>query len=318
MDPVFRPLSAAEASAPGKVILCGEHSVVYGQPAIAAPVSALRAQVRVLPGPLGMGLEVVAPDVGQRVRLAEAAADDPLVAVPRALLSRHDLAEPDGRIEIRSALPIASGLGSGAAVAVAMARALLLALDLPPELEEVSALAFEAEKLHHGTPSGIDQTVITWEAPIFFVRGTPPQRLSLGAPVDLLIAHSGVAASTRELVSGVRLRAQADPATYTRYFAQMGELALAAREALAAGELERLGQLFDRNHELLQAIGVSHPRLEALVNAARQAGALGAKLTGAGGGGNIISLITPDKADMVRAALLEAGAAQVWSTRLEA
>ncbi len=316
MGLVFRPLKFAEASAPGKVILCGEHSVVYGQPAIAAPVSALRAQVRVLPGPTGMGLEVVALDLDRRVRLSKAAADDPLAAVPRALLARHGFAEPDGWVEIRSALPVASGLGSGAAVAVAMARALLLALDLLPELEEVSALAFEAEKLHHGTPSGIDQTVITWEVPIFFVRGTPPQRLTLGAPVDLLIANSGIAASTREMVSGVRSRAQADPA-YARYFALMGDIALAAREALAAGELQRLGQLFNRNHELLQAIGVSHPRLEALVNAARQAGALGAKLTGAGGGGNIISLITPDQLETVRVALLEAGAAQVWATRLE-
>ncbi len=317
MGPVLCALSAAEASASGKVILLGEHSVVYGQPAIAIPVSTLRARAWVKPGPVGMGLQIEAPDVNRRVRLAEAAADDPLAVVPRALLQRHGLAEPDGWLTVRSELPIAAGLGSGAAVAVAMARALLLALGHTPDVDEVSALAFEAEKLHHGTPSGIDQTVIAWERPVFFVRGERPQSIAVGAPLDVLIANSGVSASTRAMVSGVRARAQADPETYQRYFARIGELVLAAREALATGDVRRLGALFDQNQALLQALGVSHPRLEALLVAARQAGALGAKLTGAGGGGNIITLIEPDQAEAVRNALLQAGASQVWATRLE-
>lgn len=316
MDSVLRALSAAEASAPGKVILCGEHSVVYGYPAIAAPVHALRAHASVVPGVGGMGLHVHAPDIGRTVRLTEAPADDPLAAVPRALLQRYHLPEPDGILTLTSQLPIAAGLGSGAALAVAAARALLLALGITPHADEVSALAYEAEKLHHGTPSGIDNTVIAYEQPIFFVRGETTQPLAVGAPLELLIANSGIPGPTRLMVSGVRERYQAQPERYRSLLDEMGSIALAARAALAAGDQRALGELFDRNQTLLEALGVSHPRLEALITAARQAGALGAKLTGAGGGGNIITLINPEQVDEVRRALLEAGAQHVWHTRL--
>ncbi len=316
MGSVFRPLTSAEASAPGKVILCGEHSVVYGYPAIAVPVHALRAHASLRPAPSGTGLVMVAQDLAQTVRLSEAPADEPLAVVPRVFLQRYHLPEPDATLTVHSQLPIASGLGSGAAVAVAMARVLLLAHGLSPTPEEVSALAFEAEKLHHGTPSGIDNTVIAWEQPIFFVRGATPQSLTAGAPLDLLIANSGIVAHTREMVSGVRARYQVEPERYAHLLAALGQLVLEARAVLEAGDAGRLGALFNQNHELLRALGVSHPRLEALVEAARQAGALGAKLTGAGGGGNIIALVAPEAVAQVHAQLLAAGAHQVWHTRL--
>lgn len=309
-------LNVAEASAPGKVILCGEHSVVYGYPAIAVPVSALRAYARVVPAGRGKGFQVCAEDLGCTIGLAQAAAHDPIAAVPRAILRRYQLPEPDGTLTVHSELPMAAGLGSGAAVAVAMARALLLALGLPAPADEVSAIAFEAEKLHHGTPSGIDNTVIAWEQPIVFVRGEAPQRLHVGAELHLLIANSGIASSTREMVAGVRARYEAEPERYARLLAALGEIAGQARDALTTGDVALVGDLFNRNQRLLEALGVSHPRLEALIAAARQAGAWGAKLTGAGGGGNLIALVSPERSEMVRAALLSAGARQVWYTRL--
>ncbi len=303
-----------ESSAPGKVILCGEHSVVYGQPAIAVPLVGLRCRAFIEPSAPGSGLLLVAADLGERLSLRDAAPEHPLALLVRLTLAHLQCAEPDAVLTIRSELPIAAGLGSGAAVSVSAARALAAFLDRGLPADTLSALAYEVEKLHHGTPSGIDNTVIAWERPVYFIKGQPPEVLAINAPLRLLIADSGVPAATREAVAGLRQRREADPACYDRRFDQIGTLVKAARVALERQDLPALGQLMDANQTILEKLGVSTPRLEALIAAARKAGALGAKLTGSGMGGNVIALAAADGLRPVAEALNAAGALHVWYT----
>ncbi len=299
-----------KGSACAKVILVGEHSVVYGEPAIAVPLPALRAEAVLHPGG-EEGLRIIAPDVGRSFRLADAGKDDPLAFAVRLFLHTFGLEEPRAALQLRSAIPIAAGLGSGAAVTVAILRALAAATGIQPTQAQLNALAYEVEKLHHGTPSGIDNTVIVWERPVWFVRGEAPQPLETAGTLPLLVAQSGPAPATRVMVEGVRRRYEANPDRYGALFARMGDLAREARAALTDGDIPALGALLNENHHLLRDLGVSTPALDRLVEAALAGGAWGAKLTGAGGGGNLIALVPPQRRDEVRRALREAGATRI-------
>jgi mevalonate kinase len=304
----------AEGSAPGKVIVCGEHSVVYGRPAIAVPVSDLRARAHIKTAPPGSGFRILAVDLDEALVLDEAPSDHPLAAIVRLTLRHLQANAPDAVLTVRSDLPIGAGLGSGAAVSVAIVRALAAFLGRDIAVDAISTLTYEVEKIHHGTPSGIDNTVVAWERPVYFVKGTAPEVFTIGAPLYLLIADSGIGGSTREAVAGVRQRWEQAREVYEARFDRMGAIADAARQAIERGEQGRLGALLDENHALLQEIGVSIPALDRLIAAARKAGALGAKLTGAGMGGNVIALAPADRIEPIRQALHQADAAHVWQT----
>ena len=304
-----------EASAPGKVILFGEHAVVYGRPALAAPVTHLRARAT-LTADDGPDVRLIAADLGRATTLAAAPAHNPLAATVR-LMERHT-GRPLPRgvaLTVSSAIPIASGLGSGAAIAVAVIRALGELQGLALGREEVSALAYEIERLHHGTPSGIDNTVIAFEQPVYFVRGAAANRIETfypARPLRLVIADTGVRSATKDVVGDVRRRWEADRAGYEAIFDACGRLADAGRAALEAGDLAAVGRLMTANHEQLVAMTVSSAALDRLAAAALAAGALGAKLSGAGWGGNLIALVTADSEAEVCAALLAAGAARLF------
>ena len=303
-----------EASAPGKVILFGEHAVVHGRPAIAVPVAELRATARLEPAPADSGLIIVAADLGVRTSLRQASAGQPLARAARLALAHMGASEPDAICTIRSALPIAGGLGSGAAVTAALIRGLASYLDHAISPGELSRLVFEVEKLHHGTPSGIDNTVVVYEAPIFFQRDQPIERLTLGAPLPLVIADTGIPSATHAAVALVRSARKREPKRYEALFDQIAGIVLQARIAIEEGEVASLGPLMDRNQALLSDMGVSSPELEALISTARLAGARGAKLSGAGRGGNMIALVQPGHQDSVAQALLAAGAVHVFAT----
>jgi mevalonate kinase len=304
------------ATAPGKVILCGEHSVVYGHPAIAVPVSDMRARAHIRPSETGRGLRLCAPDIQQTLRFQDAPADHPLGKAVALLLDHLQRPEPDAILTVTSDLPVAGGMGSGAAVTTATIRALAAywGVDLPPE--DISDMTFEVEKIHHGTPSGIDNTVIAWEQPVYFVKGEPPETFGIGTPLQLLIASSGIASSTREAIAEVRHRWLATPQYYDVVFTCIGAIAKAARAAVEQGALQALGTLLNENHSLLNKIGVSLSELDAMVKAAQAHGALGAKLTGAGQGGNMIALVTEETIDAVERALEAAGAIRIWRARV--
>lgn len=310
------------ASAPGKIILFGEHAVVYGRPAIAAPVSQIRATAVVTPNP-GGGVRLTAPDIGVDALLTDLPVDDPLALAVRQVQQTANLPQlPDFLLTVRSAIPIASGLGSGAAITAAVIRAVAAHLSLPMLLakETISALTYEVEKVHHGMPSGIDNTVVAYEQPVYFVRRQPQNRIEpfhVAAPLHILIGDTGIRSSTRAAVLDVRRRWQEDTPRFERIFDACGRIAEAARAAIEAGDVLQVGRLMNENHVWLQEMTVSSPQLDALAAAAGQAGALGAKLSGGGRGGNMIALVTPQTETAVRRALLAAGARSVLTTTLE-
>ncbi len=308
----------APASAPGKVILFGEHAVVYGRPAIAVPVTKVKATATAKAASRGSGLTLIATNLKKQIVLATAEENEPLAAAARLTLAHLHAPEPDAIITIRSSIPIASGLGSGAAVSTALVRALATFLGHRLEPVEVSALVFEVEKIHHGTPSGIDNTVIAYAQPVYFVRQQPIERLSVGQPITLLIGDTGIPSPTGKVVAQVRRAWQREPAHYDALFDQIGDITDDARRAIETGDVEALGSLMDENHELLIEMGVSSPKLDDLIDTARLAGALGAKLSGAGQGGNMIALVEDDCAEDVEAALREAGAVRVIRTTVGA
>jgi mevalonate kinase len=301
-------------SAPGKVILLGEHAVVYGRPAIAVPVMEVRASVSVEDAPPGSGCSINAPDVGRAFRLADVPSEDPLAAIVYETLTHLGVSEPDVTITIRSTIPIASGMGSGAAVSTAIARALAAHLSRPLDDDTVSALVFEVERFHHGTPSGLDNTVIARAQPLFFVKDRLVESFAVKSPLHLLIGDTGIPCLTKVVVADVRAAREARREQYDSLFRQIGQITVMARGAIVAGELNALGALMDGNHWLLYQMGVSSPEIERLILAARQAGALGAKLSGAGRGGHVIALASKETQEVVAEAMLQAGAKNVIST----
>jgi mevalonate kinase len=257
---------------------------------------------------------------------AEGREIQPLCHVARlALAAAGAPANPDWSITLESTIPIASGLGSGAALSAAMVRAIFAHAGKAVAPEEVSALVLESEKFYHGTPSGIDNAVIALGKPIWFVKGKQPEVIEVGEtrdatvqsePLTLLIADSGVASPTRQVVEGVKLRWIAEPARYNFLFNEIGMLAEQARSALFKDNPDRLGRIFDRNHRLLVEMGVGSPETEALIHAAHSAGVYGAKISGAGKGGNVIALVRPRQVEHASEVLLSAGAKGVIRVEL--
>jgi len=306
------------ASAPGKVILFGEHAVVFGRPAIAVPVTQVRASVTVASAAEGNGLTIVATDVDRILRLCEAPQDDPLAAVARLTLERLGQNEPNAVLSIQSTVPIASGMGSGAAVSAAISRGLAQFLGATLSPDHISSIVFEIERFHHGTPSGIDNTVIAFEHPVFFVPGRQIEVLVPAKSFTLLIADTGLRSTTRAVVEQVRAAWQMDRSRYERLFDRIGTIATTARSAIELGAIQQLGPLMDENHRLLQDLNVSSTDLDRLVDAARGAGAAGAKMSGAGKGGNMIALAHVPDLQRVTRALSDAGATRVLATVVEA
>lgn len=304
------------ATAPGKVILFGEHAVVYGRPALAAPITQLRAQATI-EETARPDVALIAPDLNRSALLSEVHANNPMAAVVRVVERHCNCSLSSGyTLSVTSAIPIASGLGSGAAISVAIIRALAMYMGVDGSLsrEEISRLAYEVERLHHGTPSGVDNTVITFEQPVYFVRREPQPLIEpfvTARPLRLVIGDTGVRSATKDVVGDVRRRWSADFNRYETIFDACGRLADAGRAALAAGDLSSVGALMNENHEWLVRMTVSSAPLDNLVAAARAAGALGAKLSGAGRGGNMIALVTNQTETAVVERLRAAGAVRV-------
>ena len=305
------------ARAPGKVILFGEHAVVYGQPAIAVPIHEVQAQARVEPGLPGQGTLIAVPDLERRFLLREADKDDPLARIVwLALRAVRQDPDPDLTLTVTSSIPIARGMGSGAAVSTAIVRALVKHVDFWLPSRAISELVYQTEVLYHGTPSGIDNTVVAFEKPVFFVKDEGWEFFWVDKPFLLAIADSGIESSTKEVVADLRRRYDADASGYQPLFHRAGEIASMARLAIEQGDQPALGQLMDENHALLREMGVSCPELDRMVLAARDGGALGAKLSGAGWGGNMIALVTEDTRGQVDMMLRLAGATRVLFSRV--
>lgn len=307
------------ASAPGKAILLGEHAVVYGKPAIAIPVSQLRveASIEAFRCP-DNEIWIDSPVIRLYKNIKDLPYEHPMrEAVELTLAECKKKSFPGLMIRINSSLPIGGGMGSGAAVSCAVIRALSACVDGQPlPAETVNRLVFEVEKIHHGNPSGVDNTVITYEQPIYFRRNAPLVKVNVGKPIHLVIADTGIISATSTMVSGVRRRFEQNKELYQQKFDAIETLVDSAHAAIGAGHTTMLAEAMNENHRLLQELEVSSFSLDRLVKTARSAGALAAKLIGAGGGGNMIALCTPDTAKAVAQALNTAGAVRVFSFTL--
>ena len=278
------------AFGPGKVILLGEHSVVYGHPALA--------------GALSVGMQAR----GVPARRTQLVMPPELSRPQRALLSRAfaraaaATGNPAVKVTLEAGLPVSMGLGSSAALSVACARLLLQAASgRAPVPAEVARVAWGMEQEFHGTPSGVDHTASALGQLVLFRKrpGLDAGRARVVAsprPLRVVVALVGVRSPTRATVASLRARQARWPARYTRLMREMGRLATEGAEAVEAGDLEALGDLMNVNQGLLAALGLSSPALEDAVYRLRALGALGAKLTGAGGDVGAVIGLFPDPA----------------------
>ena len=305
------------ASAPGKIILFGEHAVVYGRPALAVPVTQVHADVDIVDSPRA-GIWIHAADISLRAELNSLPSDHPIASVLHNFFFAFGISPfPSLDINITSTIPVASGLGSGAAVTVALIRALSSFAQPSLSDEQVNQFAYEIEKLHHGTPSGIDNTVITYARPVYFIKGQPIETFAVGRPFTIVIGDTGISAPTKESVGDVRKLWEADKVRWEKVFDQVGEISKLAKEQIESGRIESLGDLMNANHALLQEMTVSSPELDRLVESARRSGASGAKMSGGGRGGNMIALVEKENAPVVAEALLSAGAKRTIVTMIQ-
>lgn len=289
MTPGREATTVATGAAPGKLILAGEHAVVYGHPAIAGAVSlGTTVEARRHEGPSGI--------------------DASTVSDPRLWPALATIVPAQGvRLRIASTLPIGCGMGSSAALAVAVVRALAGLAGEELDFATTHARAFAVERAFHGNPSGIDHAVSAMGGLVGYRRtadGPVLAPIEPTFPLRLVVVNTGQPGNTAEMVAGVAARGvHAELAA----IAEVVEALHAVLDGRVVGGLAAAGPLLDANHRLLQAIGVSTPRLDDAVEALRAAGAWGAKLAGAGGGGIAFGLYEEADRPAAAATLREAG-----------
>jgi mevalonate kinase len=306
-------------SGKGKTILFGEHFVVYGLPALAAGIAAETTAKVTRVRSRGWRLVDNRPAMpGYKEKKYE----EQKQSINNMLKHLNiDTTKLGFQIELGGNLVCASGIGASAASCVAIARALSEDFSLNLNDEQVNETAYIGEMGYHGTPSGLDNTASTYGGLVWFERdlsGGPPKfdKLKLKSAMYLVIASTGITASTKEVVGDVRDKKDADPAWFDEISKEYTQLVRDGKEALIQLDTAKVGALMNRNHDLLKQLTVSCRELDVLVTIARQNGAVGAKMTGTGRGGNMIAL-APDEATLKKIAVAlekEGRAAGVWTT----
>jgi mevalonate kinase len=308
----------ATGSGKGKAILFGEHFVVYGLPALAAGIASETTAKITRVRSFGWRLVDNRPAMpGYKEKKYE----EQKVSIDNMLKHLNiDTTKTGFQIDLGGDLVCASGIGASAASCVAIARALSEEYSLGLDDDQVNETAYIGEMGYHGTPSGLDNTASTFGGLIWFVRdlsGGPPnfEKLKLGKAANLVIASTGLTASTKVVVGDVKKKKEADPEWFDSISEQYVDLVNDARTALIELNFDKVGDLMNKNHELLQQLTVSCKELDNLVEIAREKGAIGAKMTGTGRGGNMIAL-APDETTMnkIAEALKKGRAAGVWTT----
>jgi mevalonate kinase len=301
----------------GKVILFGEHFVVHGVPGIVSAIdSSTEAEVR------KTGSQIVVKDerktakgYSQEKRLQQ------LESIDRMLKKMGINQETALEIWIGGKLPGFSGLGASAASSVAIARAIAETFKMQLTDEQINNIAYEGEKAYAGTPSGIDNTAATFGGLLWFQKdmtgnSNSIETLHIREPIDIIIGSTGIVANTKAMVEGVADRKAKSAEKYNAIFRRAEEIAFEGKKALLDFNLDRVGELMNENHHLLQQIGVSHEILDRLVEISIEQGAYGAKLTG-GGGGGCMTALTPGKTLQKKVAnAIESEGFEILSTRI--
>ncbi len=295
--------NSTTARAHGKVILLGEHAVVYGKPAIAVPIkNAVVAEVSDTDS--SPEIKVPAWDIDGKLEESNSIWWETIQGVFKEL----DIDKNNFLIHVKPNIPAAMGLGGSAAIAVAIIRAVSKHFSLDLSDDEINHFAFLCEKAAHGTPSGIDNTIATFGKPLIYQSGEEHRMDDLEFPreLNLVIGVSDKPSLTVDMVAGVRERWRKNSQLYDHLFENFARVAQAGIQAIKDGDYRSLGHMMTINHGLLSALQVSSPELDRMVQITRDRGALGAKLTGAGGGGSIIALCE-DNSDEIAHALTGAG-----------
>ena len=305
------------ASAPAKVILFGEHFVVYGEPAIVLAIDKrayAKAESRSdkLLHISSANLNLAANIENGALRVEHGDPKEAKLKFGPVKMAIEKVLEKHGEnvglnIEINSTVPVGAGLGSSAAVVAAVTAAVGAALSVKMSKEDVFRIALEGEKIVHGTASGIDPAIATFGGTLLFQIDTGFKPLEVKTDIPLVIGDTGVERSTKVQVEKVRSIREKYSQVLEPVMVAAREIALRAVEALKENDLDTIGELMNINHALLSGVGVSDESLEWLISAARKAGALGAKLTGAGGGGCMIALTRNERLEQVMEAIQRAG-----------
>jgi len=292
--------------APAKIILLGEHWVVHGSKAVAAAVG---LYARAWGQEAEQGIIVSSKNMGVIEDLTSCRRFCNLWEAARHIAASVSHRPWPARIYIESDIPIGAGMGSSAAVAVAFSACYAVLGGIKPSVDLVLNAAYEAEKVVHGNPSGIDNTVSAIGGFVLYRRGEAPTRLSnVGLRgTKLLIIDTGIPRSTKVAVNLFSTRLRALKGLGESLLSLMNRVVDEAIAALQRNDASKLGLLLDLSHGLLNAMGISHEALEIAIHIARQGGAYGAKLTGAGMGGTAIALVPPEKAGSISDMLRERG-----------
>ncbi|EMB68582.1 mevalonate kinase [Streptococcus mutans] len=307
----------ALGKASGKIILMGEHAVVYGQPAIAIPFSAVETVAEVKED--GEALTVTCEFYDGLVHKMPEILESLKHAIRFSLYRIGAPQDPAIHIDIHSTIPAERGMGSSAAVAVAIARSLFNFYGKVLTDKELWEIVQSSEKIAHGNPSGIDTVTTSGKSPVFFVKDQPIEQLSINMDAYLIVADTGQTGQTLKAIQSVKallskvtyqIDSLSDPKQAIK---ELGQLTKLAKEALLNNYILELGEVMNQAHQLLASLTVSNQTLDRLAQAARQAGALGAKLTGGGRGGCLIALAKDkESAEKIARTLLEQGSKQAW------
>ncbi|MBT8079418.1 MAG: hydroxymethylglutaryl-CoA reductase, degradative [Gammaproteobacteria bacterium] len=293
-------------SAAAKIILLGEHAAVYNKHVLALPIpNALTATATKAES----GLRLVVDDWRVDVSTGkESPPDDGAVTILNTIAEHLDMAGRGCHVNVTATVPPGVGLGSSASLATVIVRAISACFGLNLDAQAENEIVFRCEQKMHGDPSGVDNLLAVYAEPMLYRKGLPVSecRISLKNLPPLLIAVSSKPGSTREQVSKVRVGYEANPNLYARLFDQIDRLSVAGCEALQNEDYSGLGAMMNVCHGLLNALQVSTPELERMVDIARRNGAVGAKLTGAGGGGAVVALC-PGSSQQVSTAWRRAG-----------
>jgi mevalonate kinase len=292
-----------------KLILVGEHAVVYGQPAIAIPFPLnVRSIIEQSAGTIMIKSPLYSGPIDKMPIKLEG-----IEACIKATLQYLDKPIKDILIRLDSTIPLGRGLGSSAAIAIALIRSLFSFYGQSPTQKELSSLVQIAEVYAHGNPSGIDMIAAASDSPIWFQKGKEAKPINFGASLYIVVADTGQISDTHSAVEHVREKVLLDPINMQKSMKLIGDIAYEAKNVLSHGNSYLLGKLLNKNQEVLTNLGVTNDGLNRLIESAQNAGALGAKLTGGGRGGCMIALAQNlEHAKLIADHLIKSGADKTW------